>query len=111
MTIPFVSLWGFTSQDSEQWRLEAQTALTVVAQHSGFLDAQILHSPDEPSRYLVEVRWQDVGSYRRAMSSTEMKLHVWPFLAGMLNEPTVYETLHRIDASGTVSFESSLASD
>ena len=111
MAIPFVSVWPFAPANSELWLNEAKTALQIVAQQSGFLDGHIVHSPDEPSRYLIEARWQDVGSYRRALSSTEMKLRVWPFLADMLNEPTVYETLYRIDLTGTNSFETSLASD
>lgn len=111
MATPFVSLWAFSPSDSSEWFIDSKSALAIVARHAGFLDGHILHSPDEPNRYLIEARWQDVGSYRRALSSTEMKMHVWPFLASMLTEPTVYETLHRIDQSGVRDYETGLASD
>ena len=111
MSTPFVSSWAFTVDEGTQWLVDARGALETVSQQIGFQRASVLHSPEEPSRYVVICTWQDVGSYRRALSSTDMKLNVWPFLAAMHDEPSVYETLLETDSHGMRLYDTSLAAE
>ena len=38
-------------------------------------------------------RWRDVGSYRRALSSYDVKVGAVPLLSRAIDEPSAYETL------------------
>ena len=46
---------------------------------------------DEPDLWVLATRWENVGSYRRALSSYDAKMHVQPFMAHALDEPSAYE--------------------
>ena len=45
---PFVSLWVFDNSDLENWLTQAKTAIKTLQEKSGFLDAQVGRSPDQP---------------------------------------------------------------
>ncbi len=92
----FNSVWAFDVDDLTTWSAAALSALEVLQIKDGFIAGAIIRSPDEPQRHLVTCEWQDVGSYRRALSSTESKMIVWPFLAGMIDQPSAYETLLQV---------------
>lgn len=108
---PFYSLWEFDTQDALAWLLRAQNSLELLKDRDGFIEGHIMHSPDEPSRYAIECSWIDVGSYRRAIGSTLAKLHIWPFLADMLDRPTALESLAIVTKTSSQNFESSLGSE
>ena len=38
-------------------------------------------------------RWKDVGSYRRALSSYDVKVGAVPLLSRAIDEPSAYESL------------------
>lgn len=90
---PFTSLWVFDNQDLAKWLSDAQIAIETLQTKPGFVEASAMRSPDEPGRLIVTSKWTDVGSYRRALSSTESKMTVWPFLADMHDEPSAFEVL------------------
>ena len=66
---------------------------------------------DSPQRYAIEISWVDVGSYRRALGSTQAKLVVWPFLADMLERPSAFEEMIAVGKTDMTSFETSLDAD
>jgi hypothetical protein len=105
---PFYSLWEFDTEFAELWLENANNSLELLKDRDGFIEGHIMHSPDEPQRYAIEISWVDVGSYRRAIGSTLAKLHVWPFLADMLNRPTALESLAIVTKDLTQKFETSL---
>lgn len=108
---PFYSLWEFDTQDAPTWLAQAQNSLELLKERDGFIEGHIMHSPDEPVRYAIECSWIDVGSYRRAIGSSLAKLHIWPFLADMIDRPTALESLAVITKTSTQTFESSLGTD
>jgi quinol monooxygenase YgiN len=111
MTIgEFTSLWVFDRTDLEKWLDEAELALKTLQSRTGFVSAQVGRSPDEPSRLIVTTKWSDVGSYRRALSSSEAKMSVWPFLADMHDEPSAFEVLLSAEGEILRHFKSSLQS-
>ncbi len=111
MTIgPFTSLWVFDESNLEIWLAEAQIAIATLQKLPGFRAAEVGRSPDEPNRLIVTTHWQDVGSYRRALSSSEAKMKVWPFLSKMYDQPSAFEVLLSATPDGIQSFESSLGS-
>ena len=109
MTIgPFSSLWVFDQPNFVEWMTEAQSAIETLQNLTGFIEAQVGRSPDEPHRLIVTTKWVDVGSYRRALSSTAAKMNVWPFLANMHDQPSAFEVLLSANSAEVQTFESSL---
>jgi hypothetical protein len=45
------------------------------------------------------MRWRDVGSYRRALSSYDVKVTAVPLLSRALDEPSAYELYERWEAA------------
>lgn len=90
---PFLAQWAFEVTVLETWLAQAQQVLTVLAAKDGFTSGEVLRYVDSGERLIMNTSWSDVGSYRRALSSTESKMQVWPFLADALDEPGAYEVL------------------
>ena len=106
---PFRSQWSFDVSDYAPWRAQLEDVQAVLQQSAGFIDLQLLHSPDQVDRYLVQSTWKDVGSYRRATSATVAKMVVWPFLANMIDLPSIFETLLEVTADTVVEYPSSVS--
>ena len=70
-----------------------------------------------PARASFVARWGEhwmtlqVGSYRRALSSYEVKMHAVQLLSEAIDEPSAFEVLHERTAAGAVDSPSSLAPD
>jgi len=105
----FRTVWSFTISDVPAWLEEATSAIEILTQRAGFVDASVIRSADEPEQLLVLSQWVDVGSYRRALSSTESKMGVWPFLANMHDQSSAFETLIDAGAQGISQFETSIS--
>ena len=105
---PFTSLWIFDQSDLKDWLAQAETAIQTLQSKPGFLEASVGRSPDQVDRLIVTTKWADVGSYRRALSSTEAKLNVWPLLANMHDQPSAFEVLLSADEANFSHFESSM---
>jgi quinol monooxygenase YgiN len=105
----FRSVWTFTVIDLEAWLADATSAIDILMQRAGFVDASVIRSADEPELCLVLSQWIDVGSYRRALSSTEAKMGVWPFLANMHDQSSAFETLIAADSGGITQYDTSVS--
>ena len=68
-------------------------ALAVLADQRGYIGGEVGRNIDEPDLWVLSTRWSNVGSYRRALSSWEGKMHVQPLMAHALDEPSAYEVL------------------
>ena len=105
---PFISQWSFDVPDVSIWRDKLSDVITVLQQTSGFQKLMVFHSPDEIERYIVQCEWNEVGSYRRGISSTPAKMTIWPFLSSMLDQPSAFETLLIATESEQNVFDSSV---
>ena len=88
-----------------------RTAIEVLAHHEGFIAARIGRAVDDASLVLVNVRWNSVGSYRRALSAYEVKVAVIPLLSSAIDEDTAFEIVHVRDEQGSFDFIGSRAAD
>lgn len=77
--------------EQARFRDRVQAALEVLASRPGWVDGSIGRNLDEPTLWLLRSRWRDVGSYRRALSSYEVKVGVVPLLSTAVDEPSAYE--------------------
>lgn len=107
----FYSVWEFDVAAHDQWMASVPAVFEVLAQREGFVEGHVMRSPDEPSRFAVHATWIDVGSYRRALGSTQAKMIVWPFLADMIDRPTAFEELMFATTESMTHYESSLGQD
>ena len=75
-------------------------ALAVLATKPGYVDGAVGRNVDEPSLWVLQTRWADVGRYRRALSSYDVKVGVVPLLSQAIDEPSAYEVLGDGGAEG-----------
>ena len=71
----------------------ARTALVALAARPGHLWGTVARSTDEPGLWTLSTRWRDVGAYRRALGSYEVKLHAHPLMYLAVDEPSAFEEL------------------
>lgn len=77
--------------DGESFREGLATAHRVLAACKGYAGGEIGRNVDDPELWVLTTRWADVGSYRRALSTYDVKLHGVPVLSRALDEPSAYE--------------------
>ena len=77
--------------DETQFVERARTAVAVLQTRAGFLSADLGRNVDDPDLWTVTTRWQNIGSYRRALQGNESKMVVVPLLSLAIDEPTAYE--------------------
>lgn len=62
----------------------------LLSAKPGFRDAEVAQNLDEPDLWVLVTRWQNVGSYRRALGGLESKMIVVPLLSEAIDEPSAY---------------------
>ena len=65
----------------------------MLAERPGYVDGQVGRNLDDPTLWVLTTRWENVGAYRRALSSYDVKLHAVPLLSRALDEPSAYEVV------------------
>lgn len=79
--------------EADAFRSALADAVSALSERPGFGSADTGRNIDDPELWSLVTRWQDVGSYRRALSSYEVKLAAVPLLSRALDEPSAYEPL------------------
>lgn len=79
--------------DETALRADLEAALGVLSAQVGFEDGRLGRSVDDPSLWVMVTRWRDVGSYRRALSSYDVKVGAVPLLSRAIDEPSAFEDL------------------
>jgi quinol monooxygenase YgiN len=86
-------------------RADLETAHAALADRPGYLDGDLGRNVDDPGLWVLVTRWQDVGSYRRALSAYEVKLTAVPVLSRAIEEPSAFEPVdpeHRTELNTAV---------
>ncbi len=65
----------------------------LLADKAGYVIGWIGRNLDDPDLWTLTTRWENVGAYRRALSSYELKLHGVPVLSRAIDEPGAYEVV------------------
>ena len=78
--------------DLARFRDDAHVALATLASMPGYVAGHLARNLDEPELWLLTTTWQNVGSYRRALSSYDVKVTAVPLLSQAIDEPSAYET-------------------
>lgn len=77
--------------EAPQFRAQLEQVKEVLSGAPGFISAFIGQNLDEPELWALTSQWENVGSYRRALSSTRAKLEAIPILARAIDEAGAYE--------------------
>jgi quinol monooxygenase YgiN len=80
-------------EETDRFRSEAYDALAALSARPGHLEGRLGRNVDDPELWAITTTWADVGSYRRALSSYDVKVSAVPLLSRALDEPTAYETV------------------
>ena len=86
-----ISRFRVEDSDAEEFRRDLETARELLAARPGYVDGAIGRNVDEPSLWVLQTRWENVGSYRRALSSYDVKVGAVPLLSRAVDEPSAYE--------------------
>jgi hypothetical protein len=89
--------------EGESFRADLETAREALAACAGYAGGEIGRNVDDPELWVLSTRWADVGSYRRALSSYDVKLRAVATLGRALEEPSAYE---RVEPGATLNIES-----
>ena len=83
----------FTIPLAEATEFEAQlsVALEAFSACTGFVSGEFGQNLDEPTLWSLVTHWENVGSYRRALSNLNVKMNAIPLLAQAIDEPGAYE--------------------
>ena len=68
-------------------------ALGILAAKPGYVGGDVGRNVDDPTLWVLTTRWENVGSYRRALGSYESKMHIQPLMVHALDEPSAYEVV------------------
>ena len=97
--------------DAEVFIDKSRDVARLLATFDGCEAVEVGRASDDPALWVMVASWRSVGSYRKALSSYEVKVGAVPFLSRALDEPTAFEVLFGADASGERSASGDLAGD
>jgi quinol monooxygenase YgiN len=85
-----IARFSVPSAQAPEFRAQIERALQAFSERDGFINGDFGQNLDENELWTLVTHWQNVGSYRRALSSTVIKMEVVPLLATALDEPGAY---------------------
>jgi heme-degrading monooxygenase HmoA len=77
--------------DTVAFEKDIKAAYEALASCAGFIDGEYGQNLDDSNFWALVTRWENVGSYRRALSAMRSKLEAIPLLARAIDEPGAYE--------------------
>jgi hypothetical protein len=89
----------FDVTDAADFEPRAVAALDVLATRPGFLRGRVGRAADDPATWLLSTEWDSVGSYRRSLSSYEVKVVATTLLAEGRDEISAFEVVHAVDVA------------
>ena len=88
-----VSRFRVPEAEAEAFRADLDRAHEALAERPGFGSGRIGRNLDDPELWTLVTTWDNVGAYRRALSSYDVKLHAVPLLSRAIDEPSAYEVV------------------
>jgi quinol monooxygenase YgiN len=76
-----------------EFAVRLRAAVDVLGKQKGFVAARVGRNVDDPELIALTMEWENIGSYRRALSPYEVKVAAVPLLSEAIDEPTAYDDL------------------
>jgi heme oxygenase (mycobilin-producing) len=99
--VAMISVTHFASAD-DSFPDRATRALGALSACRGYLNGYLGRSTDDITQWTLVTEWANVGSYRRALGSYDVKLHATPLLAEAIEMPSSFEALVEMAPGGAV---------
>jgi Antibiotic biosynthesis monooxygenase len=77
--------------DAAHFEAHLNTALEAFSTCAGFVNGEFGQNLDDVTLWSLVTHWENVGSYRRALSNNTVKMNAIPILAQAIDEPGAYE--------------------
>lgn len=97
-----VNRFRVPAEQTEAFRADLETAREALAACRGYAGGEVGRNVDDPGLWVLSTRWADVGSYRRALSSYDVKLRAVAVLSRAIEEPSAYE---RVEPGATLNID------
>lgn len=88
-----IARFRYDDDQADQARADLGSCAEWFGTRPGLLAATVGRAIDDPTLWVLTTRWRDVGAYRRALSSYDIKANVVPLLAHAVDEPSAYEVI------------------
>lgn len=88
-----VTRFRYDETQAEQAQAELGRCVEAFEQRPGYVSGTVGRAVDDPTLWVLSTTWDNVGTYRRALSAYDIKLHVVPLLSKAIDEPSAYEVL------------------
>ena len=79
--------------EGETFRARAAEAHAALAERPGYAHGSLGRNVDDPTLWVLVTVWENVGAYRRALSSYDVKLRAVELLGRAIEEPSAYEAV------------------
>lgn len=86
-----VSRFRVPEDGAEEFRDALEAARVALAERPGHGSGRIGRNLDDPTLWTLVTTWENVGAYRRALSSYDVKLRAVPVLGRAIDEPSAFE--------------------
>jgi quinol monooxygenase YgiN len=80
--------------DPEEFLDRSRDLLETLAAQPGYQRGWVGRAADSPGLWMVASEWANVGSYRRALSSYDVKVTGVPLLSLAHDEPSAFEVMY-----------------
>ncbi len=88
-----VNRFRVPEDQGDSFRVEAAEAHAALAEQKGYLHGTIGRNVDDPTLWALVTTWENVGAYRRALSSYDVKLRAVALLGRAIEEPSAFEVV------------------
>ena len=76
-----------------EFAVRLRAAVEVLGKQKGFVAARAGRNVDDPELIALTMEWENIGSYRRALSPYDVKVAAVPLLSEAIDEPSAYDDL------------------
>jgi hypothetical protein len=88
-----VSRFRYDDNEVDLPQRELGACLALLQSFPGCVSGSVGRALDDPALWLLATSWRNVGAYRRAMSSYEVKADFMQVLGRAIDEPSAFEVL------------------
>lgn len=97
-----VSRFAVPVEEGGDFADRAETALRAFSACRGYQRGSLGRAVDDAAVWLLVTEWDNVGAYRRALSSYDVKVRTTQLLGRAAAEPSAFELLRLVEPGGAV---------
>ena len=88
-----VNRFRVPEEETTGFRADVEEARAALSEQRGYRHGTIGRNVDDPMLWTLVTAWDNVGAYRRALSSYDVKLRAVALLGRAIEEPSAYEVV------------------